>query len=590
MNDTPGARPVSSKLSLRDTKEFARSLHEALKASVPTHLAQCQSLVQQLWDFRNASALATDSTGIPLASHAQGVGQATSGDVHNAIVDSAGSAPNPDVFIPLGKNLDARRGISGIIKNMLSPTSPPKHLSWTHQGGLGHAVMFGAPGSGQQEALFAMMRAAAAQDTGLFYFNCHGFSRAVGRARALAADLGQPQRLRLLDMTALDAPTHTFNPFARGSALELTELFLGSLRSHLGSKLEKGVVDSLQIIAWVSSVFAYLVWGRQLGLWSLDSRRLEQGFSWMGIQQAMHDVRVPQPIKTMFVNASRKPEGMQLQAAYAPVEAMLVTELLAPVNAHYGHIMHTQSDAHGLLRPELDMQEALEKKQWIFIEMPAAEKYAGGWQLWPGALAFAQLAILASKTGAATAPKLPRPSQVRTWLVATHTFGYVDAVSANQVSRFGPNLGLGCLWADQDYPAFKRVEGMSKVIEQCQTKIFMKMADPDAPSYFPAHQQGLTGLRQQPSGHAHIIFGSCLHRVALDYRDFEYPYPPFAPAPFPGYAPYTGVPTPVYQARVLHERLAAATKPPTLAWCQETVARMLGFSHWHDLTVSLAKP
>lgn len=589
MNDTPCARPVSSKLGLRDTKELARALHDTLKTRVPTQLAHCQSLVQQLWDFRAASALATASTSIPPALAAPGVGQVPSGDVHHAIVDSAGVVPNPDIFIPLGKSLDAHRGIGGALKSMLSP-SPPKHVSWTHQGALGHAVMFGAAGSGQQETLLAMMHAAATQDTGLFYFNCHGWSRAMGRARALAADLGQPQRLRLVDMTSPDAPSHTFNPFASGGALELTELFLSSLRPHLGSKLEKGGVASLQIIAWVSSVFAYLVWGRQLGLWSLDSRRLEQGFSWMGIQQAMHDVRVPQSIKTMFVNASSGLEGAQLQAAYAPVEAMLVTKLLAPVNAHYGHIMHTQSDAHGLLRPELDMVEALEKKQWVFIEMPAAEKYAGGWQLWPGALAFAQLASLTGKTGAATAPRLPRPSQMRTWLVATHAFGYVDAVSANQVSRFGPNLGLGCLWADQDYPAMKRVEGFAEVVGQCHTKIFMKMEDPEAPSYFPAHQQDLSGLRQQPAGHAHIIFGSTLHRVALDYHDFEHhPYPPFAPAPFPGYAPYTGVPTLEYQARVLHECLTAATKPPTLAWCQETVARMLGFTHWHDLTVNVGK-
>lgn len=49
-----------------------------------------------------------------------------------------------------------------------------------------------------------------------------------------------------------------------------------------------------------------------------------------------------------------------------------------------------------------------------------------------------------------------------------------------------------------------------------------------------------------------------------------------------------------HQARVLQQRLAqlAQTQPgarPTLAWAQETVARMLGFSHWHEASQRLGK-
>ena len=48
------------------------------------------------------------------------------------------------------------------------------------------------------------------------------------------------------------------------------------------------------------------------------------------------------------------------------------------------------------------------------------------------------------------------------------------------------------------------------------------------------------------------------------------------------------------QARVLRERLGVwggreGVDAPALSWCQETVARMLGFSNWHEANEVLGK-
>ena len=49
-----------------------------------------------------------------------------------------------------------------------------------------------------------------------------------------------------------------------------------------------------------------------------------------------------------------------------------------------------------------------------------------------------------------------------------------------------------------------------------------------------------------------------------------------------------------HQARVLQQRLSQLAQTqsesrPTLAWAQETVARMLGFSNWHEAGQRLGK-
>ena len=58
---------------------------------------------------------------------------------------------------------------------------------------------------------------------------------------------------------------------------------------------------------------------------------------------------------------------------------------------------------------------------------------------------------------------------------------------------------------------------------------------------------------------------------------------PTQPAIFPPVPPHSK------QAKVLLERLKSMPEKPSLAWCQETVSRMMGFAHFHEAVSSLNK-
>ncbi len=110
-----------------------------------------------------------------------------------------------------------------------------------------------------------------------------------------------------------------------------------------------------------------------------------------------------------------------------------------------------------------------------------------------------------------------------------------------------------------------------------------------------AHLRGVQpiAIKDQREGEAHVWDRQQVTQVTMDYANVSRPHKVFIP-------PGDGVPLPVYafsggslvladegrKSVVLQERMAAwqaqSEQAPPLAWCQETVARMLGYASWHE--------
>jgi hypothetical protein len=187
-------------------------------------------------------------------------------------------------------------------------------------------------------------------------------------------------------------------------------------------------------------------------------------------------------------------------------------------------------------------------------------------------------------------PSLP-PGQVQTLLVAHDCAGYATNSLAMPLQQWGESRGLACMWSEQDYPPIKH-SSLTEVILHCHNKIFFKMEMP-AEEFSEIHKDHhirpnlVSGpaLLNQTAFQAHIVSSSTLYRVDIESPTIE----PAEISLFHSVAVrYQGLPPSRGSstnrcAKILSQQLASpGAAPDKLAWCQETLARMLGFAHWHE--------
>ena len=215
----------------------------------------------------------------------------------------------------------------------------------------------------------------------------------------------------------------------------------------------------------------------------------------------------------------------------------------------------------------------------------------------PGRLLAASLAHEVVAQSVASKAEPSEPEALRHLIVAQHANYYLSGRSAQQLLGFGRRAGVSCLISAADYPALKTEPGLAEAIDKCNTKFFMRQCDPKVEDHAlavgasPERPASPIPLKELREGEAHILAGQKLVQARLHY---VFPSGERATPPSLRSRKFVsqrvGRTEEIVEAgrpRMAHELLqrleAAGDSKLALAWCQETVARMLGYAHWHEL-------
>lgn len=620
------AQPWARKLSLRDAKKLARALQSELSSFRPTSSEDCRALVARLPVPGAPAVVGATPAESPRNTLHRTPEVIVLGDDQAEAIDAAVSAsmagqsvtttihPAPDLPLiveggspPAGSlSLGTVRKDKGWIADLFSRPSPA--LSWTPQGMLGHGLMFGCCGSGQDENIVTLAMAAAAQGYGVTMINAHGDISFQKKVLSLAAVCDQTiqSRLRVLDFMRGAPPdpvhfTHTFNPFASGPAPSLAELLTDAL-SVPGLLDELPFPQKSLLMPLLTAVLFPLVWGRDRGLWPLDLAIVAKSLGLSELQKLRMHPHLPAQLQAVvdyfFQKLSEQCPGQSEQDAYAPLEQVLSKDILAPLAEEYAHVFAAIKEPSRWQAPQVSPRAMLDDRLITILTPPALE----------GALLRAQVAarLVTSSLSAHVVSRAQKQSSPRPGLchlvVAQHAYVSVSGRAANQLVSFGHRAGVGCLLTAADYPQLKLVPGLDEVASHCNTKFFMKQCEEPAAASNAA--TGLVGssiapsssdMRDMREGQAHIIAHSQLWKVDMAFTDA--PRVKFLPmttdarwlplrADAAGFEP--GQARPSRMSQVLCERLAKSPSQLSLSWCQETVARMLGYAHWHELCAATA--
>lgn len=579
----------SGPMGLRDLKACAKQLKAELAHlnTASADLPRCREVVDRLLP---PSPNSTQPTVLPSPLPAP---RAASEEEFLVL---SGDTPPQESFIPLGQQIAHEGAAPNVLQRLKSWAASPQRLHWTHQGALGHAVLFGSAGAGVDQTLLSMTAAAMDKDCGIFYFDAAGYDRSVKKTLSYAQECNQAERIRLINLTG--APGHTYNPFAKGTSHDLKQVLLKALLvsvepfEPLSTKAFNQRLDFL-----LSVMMDYLVWGRDTRRWGLDLAKVGEGLSFQGLWDAWQDPDAPLDIKERlrsFVHILSQTENhTQAKAAYEPWQMAIVDQLIHPASEAFASTMKAVKDNKGWRLPDLDMIDAHKKGLWVFWSLPSPEK-AFPWTMLPVRLALAELSHHMIS--------LPEcaPGEVKTMLVAKDCGGYASHALVAPLMWWGASKGLSCVWSDFDYPSLAKGAGMREVLAHCNTKIFMKMegepedvADhtPGPAGFIERRARGsILDLRDQWEGQAHVIAKSSLYRVNMVYHSFGASQVglPMVEVGYQGMFARSN--SPERQARVLHDRLhQPGASPDKLSWCQETLARMMGYTHWHEIMVEGGK-
>lgn len=498
----------------------------------------------------------------------------------------------PAAALPLGQVLEDKPGLTAWMRRAKS-----KPLSWTGNGLLHHGLMLGCCGSGQTETALSLAVNAMDQGLGLTLINAHGDPTLPSRVLKQAASRSPSAIERVRVITMMEGfdqtpPTHSFNPFAEGPAPQHVELLIDALSVPHAIDALPATHQQL-LIPLMSAALLPLVWGRDRHLWPLDLAQISRHLRLPALL-ALRDIpQLPSQLRAalnyFFGKLSQACPGQTQAQAYAPFEQVLVGDILEPIAKTYAHVLAAPIKDKRWRLPDVSAKRMIEERLITVVNLRALERCPILDWVAARLVTSALSAEVVSQTQRAKAPA----TQPRHVVIAQHAPLHLSGRAASQLLRFGGAAGVGCLLTASDYPQLKTIPQLSETVEWCHTKFFMKPCHDQA----HAHAAQLVGpltpsseaLAELSEGVAHVIAGSTLWKATLDFHPT-----PQGPAPAlppgmghwqslgpQGFAP--GQVDRMRMARVLRDQIQGTPDPITLSWCQETIARMLGYAHWHEL-------
>lgn len=430
-----------------------------------------------------------------------------------------------------------------------------------------HIILFGATGAGKTEALVSLASNALVMGSGFVYVDGKGDNSLWERIFALARFFGREDDLLIINyMTGnrdVFGPqkiklSNTMNPFSTGSSGGLTDMIVslmddsggggdmwkGRAMSLIGAIMMALVVlrDNKQILLDVNKIREYLILENIEGLVSL------RDMPPIVIQSLKSYLR---SIPGYLEGQAKQSEEVYNQHGYLQMQ---FTRIMGSLADAYGYIFRTNLG-------EVDFWDVVVNRRILVVLLPALEKSEAELSNLGKIIVACLKQMMASGLGTSLegnrremfdAKPTNSPSP---FLCILDEYGYYAVKGAAVMAAQSRSLNFSMIYAGQDYPAFEKVsrEEAASTLSNCNTKIIMKMEDPDRTydiarksagevmvatvsgqekkegsdsysarrdmSFQSRERLHLLDLKEQLPGQAHIIFRSELVRAQMYYAD-----------------------------------------------------------------------
>ena len=467
-------------------------------------------------------------------------------------------------------------------------------VSLTESGALGQVMVCGCTGAGRTEPLLALALEAAKAGKGVVYLDGKGDTSLYSKALSGLSSLQQAGNLRVLNLMSgrpgeerRGKHTHSLDLFHG-----FDEVALAGWLTDLPEDIPAGVP-----VAQVAGLVAKLAmaWGHQTGrrLTPENIGRLCTSTGLMDYSQSPEEWRLP---RDLALRVHRMAWGQAAPEGWAQALALLETSL-APLWKTWGHVFSTPAPEFGMGEAcPADTSDSMRPTRLFVLVLGPAS-----------VAALPMRAITASLRQSLLARARGLPWDT---LAVMDEFKYYETPATLAAFSRLRDRGCGVVWGTPEAPVPAQLRAwLDHGWLPPSTHVWMRQCDghhqPHYDRWLAGRHPGLAippprflgGLTE---GEA-VAFDTA-HAVALDmgWWDLKLPEIMFIPhavalperVDYPAPRPATGLALfdRARAARVLMDRLgqwqmAHSGQAPAgmpLSWCQETLARMLGFAHWHE--------
>jgi intracellular multiplication protein IcmO len=357
-----------------------------------------------------------------------------------------------------------------------------------------HIIIFGTTGSGKTETILAICVNFLTQGSGFILVDGKGDTLLFAKVFTLLRAYGRTDDLYLLnfmDVTARDAPktieriTHKFNFFQDVSSTEANEI-VGGLMPNDGAEMW-----AARATTGIESLNDALYWLKDNGYLEIDPDTYRSYFALTKFVELSMDVNIPKKyragLRTILESVNYKlptpkdPNPKQLpetevQFQYITMQYTATFNMLAQ---QYSHITVTQV-------PDISIADVVLRRRILLVLLPSLAKSEQSVRNL-GRIIIAMTRNVSSKaigshvegTTKLTIESKPTAA-VSSYGLIFDEFGTYATAGASTLPAQVRSLNLICIFAGQDYEAFKRGNEIdaATIFANCTIKICMKLEDP----------------------------------------------------------------------------------------------------------------
>lgn len=360
-----------------------------------------------------------------------------------------------------------------------------------------HMLVFGSTGSGKTRFLLGVLYQAIMIGSGCMYVDGKGDNTVWWLLYSLCRRIGREDDLLVINYLtggeessegtrSLDRISNTNNPCAHGTGEQLRSLIVGLMRESGGD----GDMWKGRTSAMLGGVLKALTYMRNKGEINLDVEVIRSFMPLDPIvklsQRTDISDRALGPIRKYLAELPGYTDEDAMMGQLQPKVyeqhgylTMQLTEVMADMTDTYGHIFSAPLG-------EVDFKDVVFNRRILFVMLPALEKdpdaLSGLGKLVVAGVRSALAPALGNKiegTKGEVIDQKPTTSNVP-FLMILDEYGYYSVKGFAVVAAQARSLGVGVIFAGQDYPSFKKgsEEEAASTVANTNIKVCMKLEDP----------------------------------------------------------------------------------------------------------------
>ena len=437
------------------------------------------------------------------------------------------------------------------------PQGEGEAFDWTHASALKGTLAFGPA---EKRALLAehLFLQATLSGTPATLVTVADDARFLDRVRDALESQGQGHRLRVLNFLQ-GSSSDTFNFLEQGpTSIRFDHLF-SMVKSVPAPDIQEPQSSewSILLIYWLSAMVMYMVTkGDRIGRRPDLAWLLELTSPFQAEQILLEDPAPPTQVRAALLELDRRVQALFPTQGYSVLAAWL-KDFLESTQSRFGHVLRTSTDHH----PGLRKNQLIGGDISTVVILPRDGKV----------VAHLMMDVLSLRSSVYAFPWGEPPTNVRHLILLDRVGQYGTAPSLNLFLDPDHSQGVAKVLLEEDYPSLKPMgEHVGKTVSHYQVKMFLN------------HTPAVTGNTDEHSFvpknlDRHLNFLEDTQSRVLDCSFLATRHAPIAEGHSQRRDSMLGK-----MAKVLWEHLQAHPEP-TLARCQQAVARMTGRAHWHEL-------